>query len=237
MDSHPKWRLRTRAALEAYFRERSYPRLTLGLLVTVAGFVGFLFSHFLLHHGFEKMWQRYPLAVMGGYLVFLIQLRLWVEIERTRYNPNEVTVTTDLPVDKVEMTILDRFQNRDHSWIEWLDVTGLDFGDGCFVGCLFLLVIGLVGGAITTFVSFFIAGPGFLAEVFLDAVVVTMFYRHLKTAAREHWLGTAVKGTWRSVLLTAAALSVIGAGLDFFAPQSHSIGPALREIFPAFRSK
>ncbi|MEO8615617.1 MAG: hypothetical protein ABI600_10775 [Luteolibacter sp.] len=49
MDSHPKWRLRAHAALEAYFRERSFSRLTLALLVTVAGFAGFLISHFLLY--------------------------------------------------------------------------------------------------------------------------------------------------------------------------------------------
>ena len=237
MDSHPKWRLRARAALEAYFRERSFPRLTLGLLVTVAGFAGFLISHYLLYHGFQKMWQRYPLAVITGYIVFLIQLRLWVEIERSRYNPNEVIITTDTPVEKVEMTILDRYQRGDHSWIDWLDYTGLDFSEGCFVGCLFLIVIGLLSSAITTLVSFFITGPGFLAEVFLDAVVVTVFYRHLKTAAKEHWLGTAVKGTWRSVLLTAASLSLIGAGLDVLAPNSHSIGPALKEIFSAYTPK
>ena len=54
-------------------------------------------------------------------------------------------------------------------------------------------------------VSFVMAGPELLAEVFLDAVVVTILYRHLKTAAKEHWPGTAVKRTWISALLTAGA--------------------------------
>ncbi len=76
------------------------------------------------------------------------------------------------------------------------------------------------------------AGPELLAEVFLDAVVVSIFYRHLKTAAKEHWLGTAVKRTGISVLLTAVGLSLLGAFLDNIAPHSNSIGPALREIFP-----
>ncbi len=46
MDSHPKWRLRARAALETYFRNRSYPRFILALLVAVSGFAGFLLSCF-----------------------------------------------------------------------------------------------------------------------------------------------------------------------------------------------
>ena len=80
MHSHRKWRLRARAGLEAYFHDRSFPRFGLGLIVTIAGLAGFLISHFLLHHGFEEMWLRYPLVVTVGYLVFLGQLRLWAEL-------------------------------------------------------------------------------------------------------------------------------------------------------------
>ncbi len=61
--------------------------------------------------------------------------------------------------------------------------------EGCLFGCLFTLFIGLIGGAIATVASFILTGPGFLAEVFLDAVVVSMLYRHLQNASRQHWLG------------------------------------------------
>ncbi len=232
MDTHPKWRLRARAALEAYFKNRSFPRLTLGLLVTVAGLAGFLISHTLLRVGVEEMWIRYPLAVIGGYAVFLIQLRIWVEIERTRYQPHEVIISSVPPEEKVEMSTLDRYQRGERTWLDWLNIVDLPLPDeGCLVGCLFVIVLGLIGGAIMAVVTFVMAGPEFLAEVFLDAVVVSIFYRHLKTAAKEHWLGTAVKRTWVSVLLTAVLLCLIGAVLDDIAPHSHSIGPALREIF------
>jgi hypothetical protein len=78
--------------------------------------------------------------------------------------------------------------------------------------------------------SFIMAGSELLAEVFLDAVVVTMLYRHLKNAARQHWLGTAVRRSWRLVIAMAASLSLLGACLSVFAPNSHSLGKALREI-------
>ncbi len=233
MDTSPKWRLRARAALEAYFRNRSFPRLTLGLLVTLAGFAGLLISHFLLHLGLHEMWQRYPLAVIGGYAVFLLQLRLWVEIEHARYKPHEVVISNQPPEEKTEASIFEHYQRRDHSWLDWLDILGLaDAGEGCLVGCLFVFVIGIIGAAATAVITFIMAGPELIAEVFLDAVVVTMLYRHLKTAAKEHWLGTAVRRTWKSVLLTAAALALFGVILSAIAPNSHSLVQAWKEIFP-----
>ncbi len=50
MSSDPNWRARAKAALEAYFRRRSFPRLTLGLLLLITGFVGFLVSFGLLRN-------------------------------------------------------------------------------------------------------------------------------------------------------------------------------------------
>lgn len=239
MDSHPKWRLRARAALEAYFRNRSHPRFTLGLLVVVAGIAGFLISHMLLHLGFEDMWLRYPVAVIGGYVTFLVQLRIWVEIERAGYDHNQVTITTDLPREKEPTPLLESRLPRDRgSWLDWLDAPGFfDVGDGCVIGCLCALILGALAGVGSLLFSFIMAGPELLAEVFLDAVVVTMLYRHLKTAAREHWLGTAVKRTWRSALLIAAALGLIGGCLSLLAPNSHAIGPALKEILHGLGSR
>ena len=239
MDSHPNWRLRARAALETYFRKRSHPRFTLGLLVMIAGIAGFLISHVLLHLGFEDMWLRYPVAVVGGYVTFLVQLRIWVEIERAGYDPSQVTITTETPQEKKSAPRLDgAFPGDRNSWLDWLDVPGaFDFDEGCLIGCLFALIAGALAGVGSLLFSFIMAGPELLAEVFLDAVVVTMLYRHLKTAAREHWLGTAVKRTWRSALLLAAALGLIGGCLALLAPNSHAIGPALKEVFRGTGSK
>ena len=148
MDTHPKWRLRARAALEAYFRKRSFPRLTLGLIVAIAGFAGFLISHVLLHRGMAEMWQRYPLAVLGGYGVFLILLRLWVEIERIRYDPTQVAISTEPPDERNAPVLQGPFQKDRSSWLDWLDLpTSLDFGEGCAFGCLIALVVGLAAGA------------------------------------------------------------------------------------------
>ena len=233
MDSQRKWRLRARAGLEAYFRKRSFPRFTLGVIVTLAGLAGFLISHGLLYHGFQEMWLRYPLAVIGGYLIFLAQLRLWVEIERAFYDPKQVPLAADPPEASESPTNLDRYQRGDSSWLDWLDLPGsvFDFEEGCLIGCVFVLLIGMLTGAAGLLFSLVMTAPELLAEVFLDAFVVAVLYRHLKIAAKEHWLGTAVKRTWKSALMMAAASSLLGIVLAGLAPNSHSIGPALKEIF------
>ena len=233
MEPRRTWRARARAALEAYFRDRSFPRFILVLLVTVAGFIGFLISHTLLHHGVEDMWFRYPIAVVGSYGAFLAQLRIWVEIERARYDPNQVKIPTDFPANKENADPPPKKYTSDSSsWYDWLDLptSVFDFDEGCLIGCVFIFLFGLLTGAAGLVFTVIIAAPELLAEVFLDAVVVTMLYRHLKTAAREHWLGTAVKRTWRSALVTAAASSLLGLVLAGLAPHSNSIGSALREI-------
>ena len=234
MGPQRKWRARARAALEAYFRARSFPRFILVLLVTVAGFIGFFISHTLLHHGVGDMWLRYPIAVLGGYGAFLAGLRLWVEIERARYDPNQVEIPPDFPANRENADPPSkRYTSDSSSWSDWLDLptSVFDFDEGCLIGCVFIFLFGLLAGAVGLVFSVIVAAPELLAEVFLDAVVVTLLYRHLKTAAREHWLGTAVRRTWRSALVTAAASSLLGLILAGLAPRSNSIGPAMREIF------
>ena len=198
--------------------------MALSLIVMVAGVGGFVISYFLLHHGFGKMFFRYPVAVCGGYVIFLGQLRIWVEIERGFFNPAEVVISR-VPSDDEMKPPGTVPREIGGSWLNWLDAMADP------EGCLVVLIIGLIVAAASLVVSFIMAGPELLAEVFLDAVVVTMFYRHLKTAAREHWLGTAVRRTWISALLTAVALAMLGGMLDMAAPNCHSIGPAMKAIF------
>jgi len=205
----------------------------LGLIVTIAGFAGFLLSHALLYRGFGEMWLRYPLAVLGGYGVFLVLLRLWVEIERIRYDPKTAAIPVDLSDENVETPVRRIPYEKDRSsWLEWLDVVEIPlFEEGCLVFCVAALVIGLLAGAVGMLFSFVMAGSELMAEVCLDAFVVGLLYRRLKIAAREHWLGTAVKRTWVHALIAAGGLGLIGYFLGLMAPQSHSIGSALKAIF------
>src|SRR5262249_15953861 len=80
---------RARAALEGYFRKRSFPRIILGLILLLTGAVGLGVSYELLHAGVTKMWIRYPVAVLVAYAVMLGLVRLWIEFEQRRFDPDD----------------------------------------------------------------------------------------------------------------------------------------------------
>ena len=67
MKSKAAWRSRVKAALNAYFLRRSYPRTILGLIVLLTGIIGFLLSFGMLRGGVDHMWVRYPIAVVLSY--------------------------------------------------------------------------------------------------------------------------------------------------------------------------
>jgi len=74
------------------------------------------------------------------------------------------------------------------------------------------------------------ATPALLAEVFVDVFIVSVFYRRLRIAAQEHWLGTALRKTWWLALIGAGLLALLGSILETAAPGSRSIGPAIQKI-------
>ncbi len=92
MEEQNVWRSRARASLEAYFRRRSFPRLTLSLLLLLTGVTGFLISYAMLQLGLQHMWVRYPIATLGSYGLLLALSRGWVPIERSRFDPEHAAI-------------------------------------------------------------------------------------------------------------------------------------------------
>lgn len=117
-------------------------------------------------------------------------------------------------------------RNRNTSWFDWLDVSHIALDDGCLPALLALLLFGFA----TVLAMAVAAMPALLAEVFLDVFIVSVFYRRLRIAAQEHWLGTALRKTWWLALMAAALLALLGWGLETAAPGSRSIGPAIEKI-------
>lgn len=83
----------SRDALVAELRKRltadSYPRLTMLLVLTVAGGCAFLFSAISLRVGLVSMPVRYAVASIIGYAAFLGGLRVWIGWERRRFMATE----------------------------------------------------------------------------------------------------------------------------------------------------
>jgi hypothetical protein len=224
MDKKTRWRNRARSALEGYFARRSFPRIALSLLLALTGGFGFLISFLLLKADLAQMWLRYPVAVLASYAFFLLLLRGWVEIERNRFTPEEIN-----RLDIENAAPPEAYNDNKLGWLEYLDIPdiGADFFDD---GCLPLLVIGAVIGALCALLMTVFAAPALIAEVFLDLVLVSLLYRRLRIASHEHWLSTAIRKTWGTAATVAALLMIAGIGLQLMAPEAKSIGPATREV-------
>lgn len=232
MTDPERWRSRAMRGMEEYFRKRGFPRFMLGVVLLLTGLAGFGLSFSLLRAGMDAMWLRYPLAVLGAYGIFLLLMRLWVEIERRNFDPNDPELLAALENDRPAPAFTDS-QKGKGSWLDWLDLpVDLVPGDeGCLGGIVVLVLIGVVLGLIGLLLSILSAAPALIAEVFVDAVLVGALYRRLKIAARENWLGTCIRKTWLFVVITTLILFIAGLFLTVSAPDAKSIGPALEHLF------
>ena len=87
---------------------------------------------------------------------------------------------------------------------------------------LIVAIVGLIGGA-----------EVLLAEVILDALLVSALYRRLKHLESRWWLEGAMRQTVVPVLVAVVFLA--GAGLLFqqLAPDAHSIRGVWRDLRPS----
>jgi hypothetical protein len=70
--------------------------------------------------------------------------------------------------------------------------------------------------------------PLLLAEVALDAALVTGIYRRLRRQDTRHWLGSAIRHTWKPAAAVAVCLYVIGVVVQWAVPSARTIGGVLR---------
>jgi hypothetical protein len=59
-------------------------------------------------------------------------------------------------------------------------------------------------------------------------LLMTALYKRLKTASRQHWLGSAIQRTWIAALITMASLGICGAVIQVHWPKAKSIGDIWR---------
>ena len=226
MSTKAKWRSKATEALESYFRRRSYPRTMLTLLLLLTGIAGFLVSYALLQLGVDHMWVRYPIAVLAGYAVLLGLVRIWVEVEKRRFDPEDPAIKAAISAEEAGHKSHSRPPSRWWDYIDVLDVGGFDDE-----GCLPVFAIGALIILAATIVVAVAGAPALVAEVFLDAFLVSVLYRRLRIAEKEHWLGTAIRETWLPALIAAIALAFVGWTLEKMVPGARSIGKALEQLW------
>jgi uncharacterized membrane protein YgcG len=185
------------------------------------------------------MGLRYLTATAVGYVVFLLLIRAWIEINRPRERRADLDVP-DLPGGQpANGEAAADFSGGSSggggasaSWGE-PNLPAVDFDvpdvDEAWPLVLAIAVaaIVLLGGVVALFYVVYYA-PLLLAEVALDAALVTGIYRRLRKQDTGHWLGSAIRNTWKPALAVAVCLYAIGAVIQWAAPSSRTIGDVLR---------
>ncbi|HTU99556.1 MAG TPA: hypothetical protein VMF13_03395 [Luteitalea sp.] len=240
------------AQIEARHIVPAFPRGQLTAMLGAAGLFGFLTSATLLSTGVDQMWLRYPAAVAGAYLSFLVLLRVWIAWQR-----GEVSLEADLPwqtsssgtgAPSAPSLAAGGRSGGAGGGATWQDAPGfvrvrgnasppssgsgggwsfdLDLDDGVW---LVVAAVCLLGGVIAVGYVVYIA-PVLLAEVALDAAVVGTVYKRLQPHDIQHWSVGVVRRTWAAALILALCLSGAGAALAVVAPDARSIGGVVAHL-------
>jgi hypothetical protein len=228
-----------------------FPRSQLTLIVTGAGVAGFLTSVGLLRAGVDAMAIRYPLAAMSGYLAFLALLQCWIHLHRWEWVPDldvwSGTGDTRGGDATAQMLAGGGRSGGAGGGARWsgdvravADARGsarvgsgpsgwsfdLDADDAVWLVVVAVLVC---GGLIA--VGYVIAiAPALLAEVTLDAALVTTVYRRLRPHDLQHWSVGVVRRTWLPAVVVVLCLAGAGYALQRVAPDARSIGGVIAEL-------
>lgn len=200
--------------------QKGYPRLQMTFIVIATGLAGFLSSVLLLHLGVVQMWQRYPLAVLVSYGVFLLLLKLWIvcqerSLSRDLLDASDLDPTSILPDGRSTSSSLPHSDGSRG----WTDLV-LD-GDECVAVIILLLALVL---ALVASVLIVWSAPALLGEVFLDAVVIAGLRKKMFRVAEQHWTWGAVRRTSIPFLLVALVFLLAGATIQHVRPGANSIG-------------
>ena len=250
---------RTRSELVEELRRSlsttGFPRAQMIGMVAVAGGAAFLFSALSLRLGLEHMGVRYGLASVAGYFAFVGMIRAWIAWQRGRLGGALDAVDAVDVVDAANAfgpelvparpvpTLLGGGRSggagASSAWGEGgsamtvesdgvSKVSGwsFDFDDAWPI---VVAVIGIALGAVAVFYTIWIA-PVLLAEVALDAALVTAVYRRLKKADAGTWLGATLRRTWIAGAALAVFMAMTGTALTYVAPEARSIGGVIRSV-------
>jgi hypothetical protein len=249
-----------RSQLVARARERmartGAPRVLLSLIMIFAACAAFVASIATLRLGLDSMRLRYPLAVIVGYVTFLVFIRGWIAWHRRGRGSESGSTLGDLvnSIDVGDFSLPSRSGAQPSSFAggrsgggggggnSWSSLVsssrssggGSSGGSGLALDVdeMWPVVLALacaLGGLLAIFYVIYTA-PVLLAEVALDAAIVSTLYQRLVKREMSHWAVTVVRHTWLPALALVVLAAVGGWALQIAAPEARSIGGVIREL-------
>lgn len=244
--------MQTRTALVAELRLRlerdGSPHATMLVILMLAGGAAFLSSVVALYAGLYSMSLRYAVAVLAGYGMFLLLIRGWIALHR-RNRTSDFSLDglewPDFPDIGVEQRPSSLFaggrSGNAGGGVDWADGrrnartdtggggSGSDWPDLDELWLVLLAIAAVTGGVICLGYIVY-AAPLLLAEVALDAALVSTLYRRLHKHDVGHWAGAAFRLTWLPATALTFFMAAAGFALQRIAPQAQSIGGVLRAL-------
>jgi hypothetical protein len=211
--------------VHANLERDGWPRIQLFLIVAVAGLAAFIVSYALLSAGVRSMAIRYPVASAAGYLAFLLLIGAWLAAKRQGGLDISPLDFLDVPLPADGGAIRHAAsvtRTRSGGGGSWFDAD-VDFG------WVLIAIVALFAGAFAVIYVVWIA-PALLAEVLVDAAIVSAVSHRLAHIERRDWTATVVRRTWIPAAVLILMLSVGGYALQRAAPDARSIGPAVETI-------
>lgn len=250
---HAKQRIRARALQHArhWIDRRGLARIEMSVMVTLSGATALGVSTCLRWLGMNTMALRYPLAVLGGYLVFLALLGLWLSRRKGE--------TVSDAIKEYAQTQTDLLPDSGAESVEWLRGGGGQFGGGGAsgdwgepvsaamtgsdttsaitgvpdldddLGVVIAVIAAALAAIVAVFASLYMvyAAPELLTEVLADVLVSATVYGRLRRYNEATWLYTAVRGSAVAALATALSFACIGWAADVIAPDANTLGQAI----------
>lgn len=235
----------------------SAPRLQLVLIIGLAGLAAFITSILTLRLGVPWMAVRYPLSVACGYAIFFILIRWWIAWQR-RFDEATFVRSAGDGVDLLDVADLARLRipargvpdvplfaagrgggaGASTQWAGASTVStsgsgkggGFDFDLDLDELWWIVIAAACVLGAAIAIGYVVYAAPLLLAEVALDAAIVSTLYRQLKKDDVSHWAVTVLKRTWMSAAALMVFAALGGYAMQQIAPDARSIGGVIREL-------
>jgi len=218
------------------------------LIMAAAGGAGFLASVLMLGadlESFNSMTIRYPVAALCGYASFVLLIRVWIAMQRSAPDAGgdiigEV-IEESIDLGRLPSAFRDgasegsgvsRVSVRRSVWDSVFDTSGgssgwdIDFGDSIWLAVGAVCVL----GGLFALVYVISMAPVLLAEVALDAAVVSVLYRRLRQDEAGSWLTTVLAHTWIPALILIAFTLLTGFALEQLAPDARSIGGVIRSL-------
>lgn len=241
-DLRRKTRREALAQIRARFIGGVYPRLTVLAFVGLSGAAALGVSAGLFRLGMEQLGYRYAVATIAGYAVFLLLIRIWIAFFRPRESPDVLDLLPDVPISDpsvgdAPVGFSGGSSGGGGASVSWgshpdgapnIPLPDIDADEAWpVVVAAIVAAVVLLGAVVATLYVVYYA-PVLLAEIALDAALVTGIYRRLRRQDARHWLGSAIGHTWKPALVIMVCLFVLGTVLQWANPSMRTIGDVLR---------